>query len=127
VEAPQAVLKLVCDEAADSTSSSSSDESFGSSSSSSETANIRGIVKAHTICLPLSVGPSFAGSSGPLNVMIGIPGISASILKDMAGSGRICDKCPKEYGQVGRFVQEHGKVLRQRYQSDFLSHGIPRV
>ena len=58
-----------CEEAADPKSSSSSDESFGSSSS--ETANIRGIVKAHTIRVPLSVGPGFAGSSGPLNVMMG--------------------------------------------------------
>ena len=67
-----------CEEAADPKSSScshgepsSSDESSGSSSSSSETANIRGIVRARTIRVPLSVGPGFAGSSGPLNVMMG--------------------------------------------------------
>ena len=58
-----------CKEVADPKSSSSSDKIFGSSSS--ETANIRGIVKAHTISVPLSVGPGFAGSSGPLNVMMG--------------------------------------------------------
>ena len=70
VEAPQAVLKLVVRKLMIQQSSSSSDKSFGGSSSS-ETANIRGIVRAHTIRVPLSVGPGFAGSSGPLNVMMG--------------------------------------------------------
>ena len=42
-----------CQEVADPKASSSSDQSFGSSSSS-ETANIRGIVKAHTSRAPLS-------------------------------------------------------------------------
>ena len=45
--------------------SSSSAES--SSSSGGESANIR----AHTIRVPLSVGPGFAGSSGPLNATMG--------------------------------------------------------
>ena len=57
-----------CEEVAGPKSSSSSD---GSSSSSSETANIRRVVRAHTIRVPLSVGPGFAGGSGPLNVMMG--------------------------------------------------------
>ena len=38
----------------------------------------------------------------------GIPGISAGIPKHMVSSGQICDKGPKEYGQVGRLVQEQG-------------------
>ena len=60
------------EEVADPKSGSSSDGSFSSSSSSSiETANIRGIARAHTIRVPLSVGPGFAGSSGPLNVVMG--------------------------------------------------------
>ena len=70
MEAPQAVLKLVVKKLLIQNEAAAVTKSFGSSSSS-EIASIRGIVKVHKIRVPLSVGPGFAGSSGPLNVMMG--------------------------------------------------------
>ena len=71
-----------CEEVVDPNSSSSSDESFGSSSSSSsssEAANIREIVKAHTIRVPLSVGPGFCREQRAVESHYGVPGISAGM------------------------------------------------
>ncbi len=123
-----------CEEVAVPISSSSSDESFGSSnSSSSETANIRGIVKAHTIRVPLSVGPGFAGSSGPLNVMMGYQAsLQASpntwqvqdesvtrVRKSMGKWADLCKSMAKFFGRginrtfLAMAYHEHEKALRQ--------------
>jgi len=127
VEAPQ-VLKLVVRKLlVQNQAAAAVTKSFGSSSSnsssSSETANIRGIVRAHRIRVPLSVGPGFAGCSGPLNVMMGYQASLQASPKTWQVQDESVTRVRKSMGKWADLCKSMAKVLRQRYQSDFISRG----
>ena len=109
---------------------SSSDES-SSSSSSGESANIR----AHTIRVPLSVGPGFAGSSGPLNATMGYQASLQASPKTWEVQGESVTRVRKSMGKWANLCKSMAKFFGRGINRTFLArayheHGVkqcPRI